>query len=171
MSYKDFTEMPMWQNALEIGEEVFRITVVLPKSEDYGLTSQLRRASVSISANIAEAFGRSGKKDKAKFYDYARGSAFETNSLLLYGAKVGYFSEEEINKIIEKSKVVIHDINKVKSYILKQLSVQGYVSDIEAEYPHPQPQSNPEPHPQSQTQAQSNPEPQSQSQTQPYPQS
>ena len=134
MSYKNFTEMPMWQNALEIGEDVFRITVDLPKSEDYGLTSQLRRASVSISANIAEAFGRSGKKDKAKFYDYSRGSAFETNSLLLYGVKVGYFSEEEVSKIIEKSKLVIHDINKVKSFLLKQLSVQGYVSDNLVEY-------------------------------------
>ena len=143
--------MPVWQRALEVGEEVFRMTTDLPKSEDYGLTSQLRRASVSISANIAEAFGRTGNKDKAKFYDYARGSAFETNSLLLYGLRVGYFKEDEVNKLIEKSKKVIHDINKVKSYLLKQLSIKGYVSESEAEYeltqtqPQPQPQSHPQP--------------------------
>ena len=53
--YKDFTEMPMWQIALEIGELVFKITINLPKKEDYGLTSQIRRASVSISANIGPA--------------------------------------------------------------------------------------------------------------------
>ena len=151
MSYNDFTDMPVWQRALEVGEEVFRMTTDLPKSEDYGLTSQLRRASVSISANIAEAFGRTGNKDKAKFYDYARGSAFETNSLLLYGLRVGYFKEDEVNKLIEKSKKVIHDINKVKSYLLKQLSIKGYVSESEAEYeltqtqPQPQPQSHPQP--------------------------
>ena len=102
MSYKDFTDMPMWQRALEIGEDVFKITIDLPKSEDYGLTSQLRRASVSISANIAEAFGRSGNKDKAKFYDYSRGSAFETNSLLLYGLKVAYFQEDSVFDSIQK---------------------------------------------------------------------
>jgi len=145
MSYNDFTEMPVWQRALEVGEAVFLITSDLPKSEDYGLTSQLRRASVSISANIAEAFGRKGLKDKAKFYDYSKGSAFETNSLLLYGLKVGYFKEEEVKSLIEKSKIVIHDINKLKSFLLKQISIKGYVSESEAEYELSQPQSYSQP--------------------------
>ena len=154
MSYNDFTDMPVWQKALEIGEDVFRLTITLPKSEDYGLTSQLRRASVSISANIAEAFGRSGNKEKAKFYDYSRGSVFETNSLLIYGLKVGYFQEAEVNLIIEKSKLVIHEINKVKSYLLKQVSEKGYVSESEEMYglidsqSQSQSQSEPQPQPQ-----------------------
>ena len=147
--------MPVWQRALEVGEDVFRMTSDLPKSEDYGLTSQLRRASVSISANIAEAFGRTGNKDKAKFYDYSKGSAFETNSLLLYGVKVGYFNVDEVNLLIEKSKIVIHDINKVKSYLLKQLSVKGYISESEAEYELTQPQPQPQPESQPYTQPQS----------------
>lgn len=155
MSYNDFTDMPVWQRALEVGEDVFRMTSDLPKSEDYGLTSQLRRASVSISANIAEAFGRTGNKDKAKFYDYSKGSAFETNSLLLYGVKVGYFNVDEVNLLIEKSKIVIHDINKVKSYLLKQLSVKGYISESEAEYELTQPQPQPQPESQPYTQPQS----------------
>ena len=156
MSYNDFTNMPVWQKAIEIGEDVFRLTISLPKSEDYGLTSQLRRASVSISANIAEAFGRSGNKDKAKFYDYSRGSAFETNSLLLYGLKVGYFQENEVEGIIEKSRIVIHEINKVKSYLLKQLNVNGYASESEEIYEliNCQSQSQSEPQPQSQSQSQ-----------------
>ena len=168
MSYNDFTDMPVWQRALEVGEDVFRMTSDLPKSEDYGLTSQLRRASVSISANIAEAFGRSGNKDKAKFYDYARGSAFETNSLLLYGLRVGYFKEVEVNNMIEKSKMVIHDINKVKSFLLKQISAKGYVSESEVEYElsQSQSQSQPQPQPQPQSQSQSHSQPQSQSQPQ-----
>ena len=146
MSYKDFTDMPVWQRALEIGEDVFILTANLPKCEDYGLTSQLRRASVSISANIAEGFGRSGSKDKAKFYDYSRGSAFETNSLLLYGNKVGYFIESEIDLIIDKSKSVIHDLNKIKLVLNKQLRLNGYVSEdfeyygLNASEPHSEPQ-------------------------------
>ena len=78
--YKVFTDMPMWQLALEVGEIIFIQTNDLPKKEDYGLTSQIRRSSVSISANIAEVFGRTTAPDKNKFYDYARGSAFETKS-------------------------------------------------------------------------------------------
>ncbi len=164
MSYNDFTDMPVWQKAIEIGEDVFRISNSLPKSEDYGLTSQLRRASVSISANIAEAFGRTGNKDKAKFYDYSRGSAFETNSLLLYGVKVAYFQEDEVKLIIEKSKIVIHDINKVKSYLLKQFTVKGQVSESKAIYELINSQSQPEF--QSQPQSESFPQSQSQSESQ-----
>jgi len=121
--YKDFTEMPMWQIALEIGELVFKITINLPKKEDYGLTSQIRRASVSISANIAEAFGRSTSKDKSKFYDYAKGSAFETRSLLLYGNKVGYFTNESINELNEKINTIIHNLNKVKVTLANKTAI------------------------------------------------
>lgn len=113
--YKDFTDMPVWSLSMEIAEQVFTMTSTLPQKEDYGLTSQLRRASVSISANIAEAFGRSTPLDKSKFYDYARGSAFETKSLLLYGSKVGYFTLDAVNQLIEKLNNVVHDLNKVKA--------------------------------------------------------
>lgn len=112
--------MPVWQNAVEIGEIVFKISAELPKKEDYGLTSQIRTASVSISANIAEAFGRATPLDKSKFYDYARGSAFETKSLLIYGNRVGYFNSEEVEKIYDKLNKVIFDINKVKVTLNKK---------------------------------------------------
>jgi four helix bundle protein len=123
--YKDFTDMPMWQLALEVGELVFVLTNDLPKKEDYGLTSQIRRASVSISANIAEAFGRTTAPDKNKFYDYARGSAFETKSLLLYGNKVGYFSNETTDLIIEKTNTIIHNLNKVKVTLSNKLNTKS----------------------------------------------
>ena len=99
---------------IQVAEQIFIITNDLPKKEDYGLTSQIRRASVSVSANIAEAFGRSTSPDKSKFYDYSRGSAFETKSLLIYGNKVGYFETESTQNLIEKLNVVIYNLNKVK---------------------------------------------------------
>jgi four helix bundle protein len=76
--------MPVWKIAMEIAEKVFNLTIDLPKKEDYGLTSQLRRAAVSISANIAEGFGRKTSADKRKFYDYSRGSI---KSPILYSNK------------------------------------------------------------------------------------
>ena len=67
MLFKSFTEMPVWQKAHELSAEIFKLTSILPRSEDYGLTSQLRRAANSISANIAEGFGRNINKDKRQF--------------------------------------------------------------------------------------------------------
>lgn len=82
--------MPIWQEAMEVAEQVFAITDKLPRKEDYGFTSQVRRAALSISANIAEAFGRNHTLDKVNFYYIARGSVTETQSHIEYGRRVGY---------------------------------------------------------------------------------
>jgi len=105
--------MPVWQNAMDLSEIIFHLSTSLPKSEDYGLTSQIRRSSNSVSANIAEAFGRKHKKDKSRFYHISRGSTFETQSHLLYGNKVGYFNKEEIDSLFNKYNNLIHDLNKI----------------------------------------------------------
>jgi len=55
--YKSFKEMPIWQEAMNLAEEIFKLSESFPKKEDYGLTSQLRRAALSISANISEGYG------------------------------------------------------------------------------------------------------------------
>ncbi|KFF22804.1 30S ribosomal protein S23 [Chryseobacterium sp. JM1] len=114
---KDFTEMPVWQKAMDIAERCFLISADLPKKEDYALTSQLRRSAQSIPANIAEGFGRRSANDKSRFYDISRGSAFETKSHLIYGNRVKYFSENnclEIQKMIDE---VIFDLNKITNYL------------------------------------------------------
>lgn len=112
---KDFTEMSVWQKAMDIAEKCFIISESLPKKEDYALTSQLRRSAESISANIAEGFGRRTSKDKNRFYDISRGSAFETKSHLIYGNRVKYFSEKECLEIQKLIGEVIHDLNKITS--------------------------------------------------------
>ena len=94
--YKSFTDMPIWKEAMQVAELTFRLTDILPKKEDYGLTSQLRRAALSVSGNIAEAFGRYHVSDKINFYYYARGSATETMSHLEYGRRVGYFTPDDV---------------------------------------------------------------------------
>jgi four helix bundle protein len=111
--YTHFTQMPVWKRSMDIAESVFKITQFLPKKEDYGLTSQIRRASVSISANIAEGFGRNGQQDKQRFYTYARGSAYETQSLILYGQKVKYFEDKLSDNLIEDLNDVIFELNKL----------------------------------------------------------
>jgi four helix bundle protein len=110
---KSFRDMDVWQKAHNLSVEVFRLTNPLPRSEDYALTSQLRRSSNSISANIAEGFGRTTKKDKSYFYTVARGSAYETQNHLLYGNGVNYFEEKVVNQLIQEYDELIHQLNKI----------------------------------------------------------
>lgn len=111
--YFSFEEMPVWKKSLNLSSLVFKITIPLPRCEDYSLTSQIRRSSNSISANISEAFGRQTPKDKKNFYVFARGSAFETKSHLLYGIAVGYFHEDDCKPILIGYEDLIFDLNKI----------------------------------------------------------
>lgn len=133
ITYYSFNDMPVWKLSLRLSEVVFSISNELPKSEDYGLISQIRRSANSISANIAEGFGRKSNKDKSHFYIIARGSAYETQSHLLYGQKIGYFLETDITNLNTEYNNLIFELNK----ILKSLSSQPL--------PKTQPQSQPQP--------------------------
>jgi four helix bundle protein len=99
MAYKSFEEMPVWQKAMELSVRIFNLTEKLPRKEDYSLTSQIRKSSLSVSGNIAEGFGRRHTKDKLNFYYHSRGSLAETKSHLIYGRKVGYFDKKEFEDL------------------------------------------------------------------------
>ena len=118
MTYNSFTEMPVWQKAHSLSVEVYELTIDLPRSEDYGLTSQIRRSSNGVAACIAEGFGRSTKKDKSNFYIIARGSSFETQNHLLYGKKVGYFETQITQRLFKEYNELIFELNK----LIKSLS-------------------------------------------------
>lgn len=118
--YSNFTEMPVWQESMDLSVEVFNLTNNLPKSEDYGLTSQIRRAASSISANLSEGFGRHSNMDKGHFYVMARGSAYETQNHLIYGYKVGYFPKESMDVLFEKYNSLIYALNKLIKSVTAQ---------------------------------------------------
>jgi len=105
--------MPVWQKAHKLAIEVFRLTINLPRSEDYGLTSQIRKSSNGAAACIAEGFGRSIKKDKSNFYIIARGSSYESQNHLLYGNKVGYFETQITKQLFEEYNELIYELNKL----------------------------------------------------------
>jgi len=111
--YKSFKDMPIWQNAISVAEDIFKLTENLPKKEDYGLTSQLRRAALSISSNIAEAYGRHHISDKINFYYFSRGSVTETQSQLEYANRVGYVDKDTSDILIKKLGQIYNDINKI----------------------------------------------------------
>ena len=105
--------MPVWQKANEVVEQVYTICLKLPRSEEYALSSQLKRAALSIAANIAEAFGRSHSKDKINFYYYGRGSAFEVRNHLIIGCKLKFFTKEDIEDIDAACKDIVEALNKI----------------------------------------------------------
>jgi four helix bundle protein len=113
MKYNDFKDMPIWQKAMEIAVEIHNLTENLPKKEDYGFTSQIRRSGLSISANIAEGFGRYHKLDKVRFYYIARGSITETRSHLDYGFRVGYLTKDSFTKIDTNLKEIHFELNTI----------------------------------------------------------
>jgi four helix bundle protein len=110
---KSFRDMQVWKNAMDIAVTIHAQTETLPRKEDYGFVSQIRRSALSISANCAEAFGRYHTLDKINMYYYARSSACETQSHLEYGKRVGYISEEISKKLILQLDDIILALNRV----------------------------------------------------------
>lgn len=94
-----FSDLDAWQEAHLLVDLVYKLTNELPKSEIYGLTSQLRRAVVLITSNIAEGFNRFHYKDRLRFYYDARGSLSEVQSELLDALQVGLINQSALDKV------------------------------------------------------------------------
>jgi four helix bundle protein len=109
--------MPVWQKAHKMVLNVYKLTASFPKDEVYGLTSQVRGAALSVSENIAEAFGRFHYLDKNKFYLNARGSLEETKNYLVIAKDLGYAEPGKFQTIISD----INDINKELNTLVKTL--------------------------------------------------
>lgn len=108
---KNFYDLDAWQQGHALVLMVYKATQNFPKEEIYGVTSQLRRATASITANIAEGFARYRFKDKIKFYYQARGSVAETQNFLFLIKDLGYISSEQFQIIGSKTKDVYQLIN------------------------------------------------------------
>jgi four helix bundle protein len=92
---KDFRKIVAWQKAHQMVLAVYRATATFPKAELYGLTSQLRRASTSVPANIAEGCGRRGEAELARFCDISLGSASEVQYHLLLARDLNFLQTDE----------------------------------------------------------------------------
>ncbi len=113
MRYRHFSEMPVWKRAHGMILRVYELTGDFPDSERYGLTSQMRRAAVSVTSNIAEGFGRRTSKDKARFYTFARGSCYEVQSQGYVARDLTYLSPTTFAELNQTLDEIIHDLNKI----------------------------------------------------------
>ncbi len=120
MVYNSFEEMPVWQKAMELAVSIFKLTEKLPKKEDYGLTSQIRRSALSVSGNISERFGREHTKYKLIYYYNSRGSLSETKNHLIYGQRVEYFTESEFEEHGKLIKEIWKELNSLINSLKKK---------------------------------------------------
>jgi four helix bundle protein len=89
-----FKDLVVWQRAVEMSLAIYKLTAMFPSSERFGLTNQMRRASVPVASNIAEGYGRSTKGEYIPFLGHARGSNGEVQTQLIIAAGLGFGSDE-----------------------------------------------------------------------------
>lgn len=115
---QNYKELKVWQKSHQLTLSIYKASTAFPKEELYALTSQIRRSSSSIPANIAEGCGKNSGPDLANFLNIALGSANETEYHLLLAKDLGYLSLETYgeldNKINEVKAMLISLINKIR---------------------------------------------------------
>ena len=115
-SYKD---LRAWKQSMELALEIYRHTESFPTEERYGLTSQLRRAAVSVSSNIAEGKGRSSDKELVLFLHHARGSLLEVETQLLIARELKFGCEGELET--DRLLVLVENLAKTLNALIKSL--------------------------------------------------
>lgn len=105
-SVKTYRDLLIWQKAMELVTQVYSITNSFPDSEKFGLTSQLRRSSISIPANIAEGYGRKSPGDFKRFLNISMGSLFELQTELEIAKNLDFIPNEIFSKLHEDSREI-----------------------------------------------------------------
>ncbi|MBI2258805.1 MAG: four helix bundle protein [Flavobacteriia bacterium] len=110
-----FKEFEFWKKSRELNKEIYLITNAFPDVEKFGLISQLRSASVSISSNIAEGCSRRSYKDFYRFLEIAIGSAYEVESQLLLALDLEFIEEKEQLTLVNKIETIVKMMSKYMS--------------------------------------------------------
>ena len=113
-----FKDLVVWQRAIELSLAIYKLTVSFPASERFGLTNQLRRASVSVASNIAEGYGRATRGEYIQFLGHARGSMGEVQTQLVIFRGLGFGSEAQLEVCTgfadEVGRMLVVMMNKLK---------------------------------------------------------
>ncbi len=118
---KYYKDLKVWQKAMDLTVEVYRLVKLLPREELFALSSQMRRAAVSIASNIAEKQGRNSAKEFLQFIAIAKGSNSELETQLLICVRVGYMEEQTIQVALS----LITEIAKMLSSLSRTLATRN----------------------------------------------
>jgi four helix bundle protein len=103
MAGRNYTDLIAWQKSMDLAQELYRATAGFPKEEMYGLTSQLRRAAVSVPSNIAEGQGRRTTGAFLQHLSIAHGSLRETETQMLLAVRLGYLSDKAAASLMKQT--------------------------------------------------------------------
>lgn len=121
---ESFRDLIAWQKAMDLVAEVYRSTEGFPSRERYGLTNQLRRASISVPSNIAEGRGRASRKEFIQFLAQARGSLLEVQMQLELSLRLGYLERQAFSRLdqsaAEVGRILNGLIGKIRSKVAEQ---------------------------------------------------
>ncbi len=116
---RGFRDLSAWQKAMELVTEVYRVTRSFPKDEMYGLTSQVRRASVSVPSNIAEGYGRNSRNELHHFLGQAQGSLAEVETQIEIAKNLGYVVPECASELQSKVAELARMVTGLRSWSAK----------------------------------------------------
>jgi len=114
---KSYKELKVWQKSYQLCIEIYGITKVFPRDEKYGLTSQIRRAAVSVPSNIAEGYGRKTTPEYMRSLYIAYGSNCELETQILLSGDLGYTKDENMKKLLGK----IEEVERMLKALIKSL--------------------------------------------------
>jgi len=121
MDYRPHRKLFVWQKSMELVHEIYRITATFPKNEEYGLSSQMRRAAVSVPSNLAEGAARKGIKEFKQFLNIAQGSLSELDTQIELAQMLCYVNSERqmelTSRMTEISKMLYGLTNSLKSRV------------------------------------------------------
>ncbi|TVP44041.1 MAG: four helix bundle protein [Mongoliibacter sp.] len=109
-----YKELKVWQKAIDLAVEIYRITEKLPKEEKYGLVGQMNRSAVSIPSNIAEGAGRNSNKDFNNFLGIALGSSFELDTQAIISNRLNYINDQDFQHLENELEHLQNMISKLK---------------------------------------------------------
>ncbi len=118
---RDFKNLAVWQKAHQLTLDMYRVTSTFPRDEIFGITSQIRRASASIGANIAEGCGRDTQADFNRFLTMAMGSASELESHLLLAKDLGLIPMAQFDDVADKTV----EVKKMLSALIQRIKHEG----------------------------------------------
>ena len=113
---RGYRDLVVWQKAMELVTDVYRVTSDFPKHEIYGLTGQIRRAAVSVPSNLAEGHGRTSRREFHQFISQARGSLVEVETQLEIARNLGYLSTPIASELLTKAGRVGRMLNGLKTW-------------------------------------------------------
>ncbi|MBR0413873.1 MAG: four helix bundle protein [Clostridia bacterium] len=106
MRYKSYKDLIVWQKSMDLTQNVYDYTELLPKEELFGLSSQMRRCALSIPSNIAEGYGRCSDKEFIRFLYIASGSLAELETQMLLAVRLKYYNEEQLQALFDLCKEI-----------------------------------------------------------------